>query len=174
MREQCGEIDETEFRTPAGRAVAITAEDNGVLRVGPGVTGFFLVPIAPSDVSIDPSLVGPWSQYEISEQDFLVRPDGFEQALNDPVRIAVARGDGGPWLKVNADGRARGRGKFVTFDLTLREIDGEHAFTVDAPGCRDRPRTLRILPDTQALVLQEKIIGEAADEIRIRTYIFRR
>jgi hypothetical protein len=172
--EHCGMMTDTRFESFAGQSIEVEPLNGAGLKVGPGVTGFLLVPIAQPDVSANDRLVGDWTRFEITEQDFLLTVDGFEQAQNDPVLISVGRGDGGPWLKVNAAGRARAHAHLADFDLSLREVDGERVFLVDAPGCHEKPRILKILPDTEALVLRERLPRERADEIRIRTYTYRR
>ena len=134
-----------------------------------------LVPITAPEATADADLVGDWWTVEISEQDFVNDESGVSIAQNDPVLISVGGREGGPWLTIEARGHAKSVAHLARFDLTLRNgADGVY-FEVDAPGCYERPRHLRRMPDqADRLVLEEILPYETPGEFRKRIYTYRR
>ncbi|MEE2755306.1 MAG: hypothetical protein VYA30_01540 [Myxococcota bacterium] len=173
--EHCGAFSATEFVSYVGQALPVVELAPFGYTVGAGVTGFLVVPIEPPSMTADSQLVGEWFEYEITEQDFIEGPDAVDSPQNDPVRIAVGRRKGGPWLTVDASGRARSVGHLARFDLSLRTDGEKEFFEVDAPGCRRYPRQLVRSPaDDDVLLLTERIPYEVPGEYRQRIYTFRR
>ena len=173
--EHCGTISPSGFTSYVGQDLDVVELTPAGYTVGAGITGFLVVPIEPPSMTADSQLVGEWFEYEITEQDVLETLDGLDSPQNDPVRIAVGGRRGGPWLTVDASGRARSVGHLARFDLSLRTNGGTDFFEVDAPGCRRHARKLVRLPsDDGALVLTERLPYEAPGEYRTRLYTFRR